>query len=209
MPAEIILASTSPRRTELLTAAGIPFRVATVPVTEVHDEAMPLAVLTRLNAELKARSVASAFPDAIVIGADTLVSVDNCALGKPATLAEAHAMLRRLASRAHEVGTAVCLVHERSLRAVHFTVLTQVVFHPLTDAQIAHYLSLIQPLDKAGGYAAQDHGEMIIERFEGSLSNIVGLPMERLTEELALFQQALAGLAELADARDCSAQRGK
>ena len=170
------------------------FRVFTVPVEEVHFEEMPLVQLTRLNAELKARSVAEEHPGAIVIGADTLVSVDGIALGKPATMDEAHQMLRRLAGRAHEVGTAVCLVHQATHRAVHFAVVTKVVFRALNDAQISEYLSLIHPLDKAGGYAAQDHGEMIIDHFEGSLTNVVGLPMERLLAELALFQEALRTL---------------
>lgn len=190
-PAELILASTSPRRSQLMGEAGLEFRVVTVPVEELHVEEMPLVQLTRLNAEMKARSVAAEHPQAIVIGADTLVSVDGCALGKPANFAEAQAMLRKLAGRAHEVGTAVCLVHEATHRAVHFAVVTRVVFRPLSDTQITEYLSLIHPLDKAGGYAAQDHGELIIDHFEGSLSNVVGLPMERLLVELALFQQAL------------------
>jgi septum formation protein len=190
-PAELILASTSPRRSQLLEEAGMRFRVVTVPVEEIHVEEMPLVQLTRLNAELKARSVAEEHPQAIVIGADTLVSVDGCALGKPATQAEAQAMIRRLSGRTHEVGTAVCLVHEATRRAVHFVVVTRVVFRELTDAQISTYLSLIQPLDKAGGYAAQDHGDMIIDHFEGSLSNVVGLPMERLLAELAMFQDSL------------------
>jgi septum formation protein len=191
-PAQLILASTSPRRSQLLEEAAVGFRVITVPVEEVHVEEMPLVQLTRLNAELKARSVAAAYPQAIVIGADTLVSVDGMALGKPASLTEAHVMIRRLAGRAHEVGTAVCLVHEATHRAVHFVVVTRVVFRALTDSQIDTYLSLIHPLDKAGGYAAQDHGDMIIDHFEGSLSNVVGLPMERLLLELALFQEALS-----------------
>ncbi len=191
-PPELILSSTSPRRSQLLEEAAVSFRVVTVPVEEIHVEEMPLVQLTRLNAELKARSVAEAHPHAIVIGADTLVSVDGCALGKPATLAEAQAMIRKLSGRAHEVGTAVSLVHEATRRAVHFAVVTRVVFRELTDAEISTYLSLIHPLDKAGGYAAQDHGDMIIDHFEGSLSNVVGLPMERLLAELALFQEALA-----------------
>ena len=195
MPSEIILASTSPRRRQLMDEAGLIFSVQTVPVDEHHDEAMPLHELTRQNAALKARSVAHLHPHAIVIGADTLVSIENRALGKPADLNEALAMLRSLSGRAHEVGTAVCLVHEASRRAVQFEVITQVIFRTLSDAEISRYLALIHPLDKAGGYAAQDHGEMIIDHIEGSLSNVVGLPMERLTQEIALFEQALeAGL---------------
>lgn len=191
---EIILASTSPRRSQLLAEAGIPFRILTVPVEEFHDEAMPLSQLTRLNAEMKARSVAEQAAHAIVIGADTLVSVENTALGKPADLNEAHRMLRRLSGRAHEVGTSVCLIHHATQRSVHFDVVTKVVFRELSDEAIHEYLSLIQPLDKAGGYAAQDHGDKIIDHFEGSLTNVVGLPMERLVAEIELFHAALAAL---------------
>ena len=191
---EVILASTSPRRSQLLKEAGVAFRIVTVPVDEFHDEQMPLAQLTRLNAEMKARSVAEQHANCLVIGADTLVSVEGRALGKPATLEEAHAMIRSLAGRAHEVGTAVCMVHHETQRSLHFDVVTKVVFRELTDAQISEYLSLIEPLDKAGGYAAQDHGDMIIDHFEGSLSNVVGLPMERLLLELALFQEAVIRL---------------
>lgn len=192
---ELILASTSPRRRELLSEAGYQFRLLVVPVEEWHDETVSHQELTRSNAALKARSVAHQVPDAIVIGADTLVSVDGIALGKPADLAEATSMLRRLSGRAHEVGTAVCLVHAASRRSVSFEVVTEVVFKTVTEAEIAAYFSLMNPLDKAGGYAAQEHGEMIIDHFEGSLSNVVGLPMERLKIELGLFYQALEVLA--------------
>ena len=191
MSLELVLASTSPRRQQLMKEADLEFTVFTVPVEEHHDERLPLAELTRQNAALKARSVAEVRPEALVIGADTLVSVEGVALGKPADLGAAHGMLRRLSGRAHQVGTAVCLVHAASRRAVQFEVVTEVVFRELSDAEIAHYLSLIEPLDKAGGYAAQDHGELIIEKFVGSLSNVVGLPMERLLVELELFQQAV------------------
>ena len=194
MNSEIILASTSPRRRQLMEEAGLAFSVQTVPVDEHHDESLPLDALTRQNAALKARSVAVMHPNALVIGADTLVSIGNRALGKPADLHDALNMLRSLAGRAHEVGTAVCLVHEATRRAVQFEVITKVFFRALTDKEMLSYLKLIDPLDKAGGYAAQDHGEMIIERIEGSLSNVVGLPMERLTQEIALFQQALEAI---------------
>ena len=180
----LILASTSPRRLDLMREAGLNFIVVPAWIEEVHDEAMPVAELTRLNAALKADWVATRHPQAWVIGADTLVSIDGVALGKPADMAEAQRMLRRLSGRTHEVGTAVCLIQGANGQRREFVERTFVTFKSLSEAETAHYLTLIKPLDKAGGYAAQEHGEIIIERVEGDYSNVVGLPMARLLEEL-------------------------
>jgi septum formation protein len=180
----LILASTSPRRFDLMREAGLDFAVVPAEVEEFHDEAVPVAELTRQNAALKAEWVAARHPDTWVIGADTLVSIDQQALGKPADLAEAARMLARLSGRTHVVGTAVCLIHAGSGRRHGFLEETFVTFKPLNETEIAHYLTLINPLDKAGSYAAQEHGEIIIERVEGAYSNVVGLPMERLLSEL-------------------------
>lgn len=180
----LILASTSPRRLDLMREAGLDFQVVPSEVEEIHDEAAPVADLTKLNAALKAGWVADRHPDAWVIGADTLVAIEGRALGKPADLEEARAMLRSLAGRTHEVGTAVCLIHADGNQRHEFLVRTFVTFRPLDDAGINHYLTLINPLDKAGGYAAQEHGEVIIEKVDGPYSNVVGLPMERLLQEL-------------------------
>jgi septum formation protein len=180
----LVLASTSPRRFDLMTEAGLRFRVVPAEVEEFHDEAVPVAELTRQNAALKAEWVAALHPEAWVIGADTLVSIDGQALGKPADLAEAARMLARLAGRTHVVGTAVCLIHGVSGQKREFLERTEVTFKPLTPDEIRHYLTLINPLDKAGSYAAQEHGEMIIEQVVGAYSNVVGLPMERLLKEL-------------------------
>ncbi len=181
----LILASTSPRRFDLMMEAGLHFAVVPAEVEEFHDEAVPLAELTRQNAALKAEWVAARHPDTWVIGADTLVSIGRQALGKPADLAEAARMLGRLSGHTHVVGTAVCLVHAATGRRHEFLEETLVTFKPLTESEIAHYLTLINPLDKAGSYAAQEHGEVIIEKVEGAYSNVVGLPMERLLVELA------------------------
>ena len=180
----LVLASTSPRRLDLMREAGLDFIVVPAGIEEVHDETAPVAELTRLNAALKANWVAGRHPDAWVIGADTLVSIGGVALGKPADLDEARSMLRRLAGRTHEVGTAVCLIHATNGQRREFLERTFVTFKPLGEEEISHYLTLINPLDKAGGYAAQEHGEVIIERVEGDYNNVVGLPMARLLEEL-------------------------
>jgi len=180
----LVLASTSPRRFDLMTEAGLAFVVVPAEVEEFHDEAVPVAELTRQNAALKAAWVAERHPESWVIGADTLVSLDQQALGKPADLTEAKKMLSRLSGRTHTVGTAVCLIHLASGQRREFLEETQVTFKRLNVAEITHYLTLINPLDKAGSYAAQEHGEIILERVEGAYSNVVGLPMERLLEEL-------------------------
>lgn len=160
------------------------FIVVPAGVEEVHDEATPVAELTTLNAALKADWVAQRHPEAWVIGADTLVSINGTALGKPADAAEARSMLRRLSGHTHEVGTAVCLIHAGRGERREFLERTFVTFKPLGEEEIIHYLTLIHPYDKAGSYAAQEHGEFIIERVEGDYSNVVGLPMERLLREL-------------------------
>lgn len=180
----LILASTSPRRFDLMNGAKLRFVVVPPEVEEFHDESVPLAELTRHNASLKAEWVAALHPESWVIGADTLVSIDNEAMGKPADLTEARAMLNRLSGRTHVVGTAVCLIHAASGQKREFLEETRVTFKPLDEAGIRHYLTLINPLDKAGAYAAQEHGEVILAKVEGAWSNVVGLPVERLLEEL-------------------------
>ncbi len=184
----LILASASPRRRELLSEMGFTFQVEPARVEEVHDPTAPLLRLTRENAALKAWEVSERFPNALVIGADTLVFIESTPLGKPADFSEACAMLRRLSGNEHEVCTAVCLTRGVSFRSVCFEVVTRVQFRRLTEQAIDNYLARIDPLDKAGAYAAQEHGEMIIEKMDGSFTNVVGLPTERLAVELRLWQ---------------------
>lgn len=187
----LILASASPRRLDLMREAGLTFSVIPAAVEEVHEESTAVSELTRLNARLKAEWVAARHPEALVIGADTLVSIDELALGKPADEAEAKKMLRMLAGRTHVVGTAVALRHGASGWSREFLEETRVTFRSLTDAEIGHYLGLIHPYDKAGSYAAQEHGELIVERVEGDYTNVIGLPMKRLLEVLAEAPAAL------------------
>jgi septum formation protein len=180
----LILASASPRRVELLKLLPVKFRVLPAAVDEVsHDHLTPLEVC-QLNAHRKARAVAKKNPDALVIGADTLVFLDNEILGKPRNRAAAQQMLNRLQGRAHQVVTGVCLMHLRAHRERVFAVSTDVLFHPLTPEQIRDYLGQMNPLDKAGAYAIQDGGEKIISEISGSFSNVVGLPVEKLRAEL-------------------------
>jgi len=183
----LILASASPRRAELLKLLRVKFRIIPSDATEVvHEHLTPLEIC-QLNAHRKARAVAKRIPDALVIGADTLVFLDNKILGKPRNLADARRMLARLQGRTHQVVTGVSLIHLRAHRERVFAISTDVLFHPLDAGQIRDYLSRINTLDKAGAYAIQESGEKIISEISGSYSNVVGLPVERLREELSAW----------------------
>jgi septum formation protein len=175
----VILASTSPRRRELLLRAGLGFEVVPSPAEEIHDPSLDPTHLCEENARLKAAAVAACHPDATVIGADTLVFIDNLPLGKPVDLTEARAMLRRLSGRVHEVCTGVCVIHPGGLTEVAHE-LTHVRFRPLDDAVIEAYLNLVNPLDKAGAYGIQEHGDLIIGSIDGSFDNVMGLPVKRV-----------------------------
>lgn len=183
----LILASASPRRRDLMTEAGYDFRVEPSNVEEVHDESAGLHELTMENAAAKARHAAALFPDHLIIAADTLVAIDGCALTKPADMEEAERMIAKLAGHSHEVCTSVVLRCDVAGLERRFEVVTAVTFKPLNPEERRAYLALINPLDKAGGYAAQEHGDKIIAAVEGSWTNVVGLPMERLAAELSLL----------------------
>ena len=180
----LILASASPRRAELLRLLELPFEIIPSDAPEAaHDELSPWE-LCQLNAHRKARAVAKKFPDALVLGADTLVFLKRKILGKPASLDDARRMLTRLQGRTHQVVTGVCLMHLRAHREGVFAVTTDVRFRRLFTAQIERYLAEVHALDKAGAYAIQEHGEWIVEEISGSFTNVVGLPLERVGEEL-------------------------
>lgn len=182
----LILGSGSPRRRELLEEMGYVFEVVTTDVEEVHDAGMGLAELCELNAALKARAVTGLVGgDAVVLGGDTLVSLDGEALGKPKSEEEAVGMLRRLSGRAHEVCTGMCLVGDG--REERFHVVTEVVFKELDDGLIREYMGRVDVMDKAGSYAVQECGEMIVEEVRGDFSNVVGLPQEELRKRLEGF----------------------
>ncbi len=180
----LVLASASPRRRDLLRQMGRSFQVFPAEVTELQHQQLSPYEICQLNAYRKARAVAKAYPDCLVVGADTLVCLGDRRFGKPANLGEAGSMLAELQGKSHQVVTGICLLHLRAHRQHTFAESTEVVFRPLSRAQISGYLELIDPMDKAGAYAIQDHGELVVERIEGSFSNVVGLPVERLEREL-------------------------
>ena len=180
----VILASASPRREQLLRDLGCEFRVEAGSVPELHTEDLTARELALVNAYRKARVIAKSNPDSLVIGADTLVYLGTRLYGKPGSMAEAIRMLEELQGVTHQVVTGVCLLHLRTHRQVTFAEITSVTFKTLDRAGIEHYLQRINPLDKAGAYAIQESGELIVERIFGSYTNVVGFPMERIREEL-------------------------
>lgn len=171
-----LLASNSPRRRELL-ANLIPEFDVEPSRFEESGAGLSAFETARANACGKAREVASRFPDCAVLGADTVVSLDGNVLGKPKNEEDACAILRSLSARTHTVYTAICLIANG--REQTDVVATQVTFSPLFEELIARYVASGLPMDKAGAYGIQD-GYPLVERFEGSYSNVVGLPLERL-----------------------------
>ena len=191
MADKLILASASPRRRELLGQLGVPFEVVVADVTEHEDPATEPRKMVAHNAALKADWVASRHPDAFVLGADTTVFIDQTVLNKPRDLAEAREMLKRLAGRTHTVFTGVALRRQREGIKVDEGVTSQVTFRPLDDAVIDAYFKVVNPLDKAGAYGIQEGRELIIAGWEGSFTNIMGLPME--ASKLILTSWGLVG----------------
>lgn len=189
MKRPLILASQSPRRVDLLQQAGYDFKTVVPIVEEAHDPRLTPAALTVENGRRKAVAGAALNPAALVIGADTLVYVDGSPLGKPRDMDEALAMMRRLSGRSHQVCTGVVLAWDGGTEYHAFHVITDVTFKPLTNETIRAYHARVSPLDKAGAYGIQEASEMILDHYEGSWTNVMGLPMERLVEELTTLGQ--------------------
>lgn len=187
MTPPLILASASPRRAELLRQLGVVFTVVVSEVPEVHPDQLTGAEAAQINAYRKARMVAKKHPDSLVLAADTLVYLGTKLYGKPTDLEEAYRMLEELQGRTHQVVTGFCLMHLRARRHVVRLETTAVRFRALDTVAIRRYLTAVNPLDKAGAYAIQEHGEWLIENVEGSYSNVIGLPLERLRRELSAW----------------------
>ena len=184
----LILASASPRRADLLRAAGIlPFEVAPVAVDESFIKLEPPGDHVRRLAREKAEAAFGNYPDAVVLAADTIVLVGGEMLGKPRDPADAIRMLRQLSGREHEVLTGVAIISKRG--PVVEVARTRVWVNPLTEPEIADYVATGEPLDKAGAYGIQGLGSRFIDRIQGSYSNVVGLPV-------ALVYRLLKGYPE-------------
>lgn len=184
IPPTLILASASPRRKELLGQLGIAFQTITADVVEHEDPTTDPRKMVSHNAALKADRIAERHPEAFVLGADTTVFIDGITLNKPADGQEARAMLRQLSGRTHTVFTGLALRQKSSNLRIDEGVASQVTFKTLSEEIIETYLSKVHTLDKAGGYAIQEEGELIIERQEGPLSNIIGLPLDETKQIL-------------------------
>jgi len=186
MPPRAVLASSSPRRRELLTLIGIPHTVSPADIDETilpGEAPAPHAErLAREKAALVAERVAGEDGEALVIGADTIVVVDGDILGKPRDEASAAAMLRRLAGRSHTVFTAVAVA--RGDRLVSGVEAVDVTFRAMADEEIAAYIATGEPMDKAGAYGIQGYGATIVERIVGDYFAVMGLALGRLVRLL-------------------------
>jgi septum formation protein len=179
----IILASASPRRAELLRTLGVPFEVVVAdgaePAMEAADD---VAAWVEAAARAKAAAVAVIHPEALIVAADTIVVWDGEILGKPQDEREAAAMLRRLSGRTHQVYTGLCVWRGGQAQTSH--VVTQVTFRPLSAALIDAYVATGEPMDKAGAYGIQGKGALLVEKIDGCYFNVVGVPLVRLAEML-------------------------
>ena len=184
---QIILASASPRRRQLLEALDVDFVIKTKNTDESFGNNTTIREIPCQLAQRKARAFLSEIAEnQLVIAADTIVSIDDEVLNKPQNEQEAQTMLQKLSGRCHEVITGVCLLslHKEKI----FYDVTKVFFKSLTEEEIAYYVKKYKPYDKAGSYGAQEWlGMIAIERIEGSYFNVMGLPVHKLYEELKIF----------------------
>jgi septum formation protein len=183
----IILASSSPRRIELLRALGIEFNVVPSDIEESFDVNVPIDELVKRNALAKAKEVAERFDRGLIIGADTVVICDGEIFGKPLDISDARQILKRLAGNTHQVYTGVAVIRAEDFLVKTAHAVTDVTFRPLSEANIDRYFEMVDPLDKAGAYAIQGAGGIIIEKLAGCYYNVVGLPLNVLDGLLSHF----------------------
>jgi septum formation protein len=173
----LILASESPRRRELLARLGLPFEVMAANVNEDIAPGMDAARVAEMLAERKAMAVALRVSDGVILGADTLVAVDDEIIGKPADRADAVRILRKLSRRRQRVITGVCVINKATGRKLVRSEITWVTMRAMTEAEIAAYVDSGEAMGKAGAYAIQETGDRYIEKVEGDFDNVVGLPL--------------------------------
>ena len=184
----LILASASPRRKEMLANLGLDFEVRVAEVDEVplYGES-PKDFVLRAAIE-KASDITAKHPDAWVLGADTIVVCQGEILGKPKDVSEAQRMLMRLAGQMHRVLTGFCLKREQENISVNRVIATEVYFSAFTEAIAAAYVATGEPLDKAGAYGIQGRGGVLVEKIDGSYSNVVGLPLVETIDEMLRYK---------------------
>ena len=179
----LILASNSPRRKQLLNESGFSFEVKTIPFEEVFPSDLASNKVAEFLAVEKNLAHRAAFEDGIILTADTVVVFKDQILGKPKDDMEAKEVLKTLSGQIHHVITGVCISNQE--KQLSFSCETEVKFHPLTDEEINHYVSSFPPLDKAGSYGIQDWIGLIgVEWIKGSFYNVVGLPVDQVYKTL-------------------------
>ncbi|MCI8650118.1 MAG: septum formation protein Maf [Anaerotruncus sp.] len=179
---EVVLASQSPRRQELLKFLLDSFTIRVSDVEETLPQGIAPDRAVELLAQRKAQAVLPDCPQALVIGADTVVAVDGLILGKPQDAADAAAMLRRLSGKRHQVYTGVALCHEQGCEV--FSCCTEVEFAALSEQEIAWYLATGEPFDKAGSYGIQGYGARFVRAVYGDYFNVMGLPIQSIYQKL-------------------------
>ena len=184
---KIILASASPRRKELLDKIGLKFEVAPSDITEDLTSDLPPQELAKKLSQEKALAVSKKYSDALIIAADTIGVFEGEIIGKPHTPAEAKKMLRNLNGKSHLVVTGFTIMDTKTGKTISKSVETAVYFRKLTEAEIDAYVKTGEPLDKAGGYAIQGLGALIVEKIAGDYYNVIGLPLSALVESLKKF----------------------
>jgi septum formation protein len=181
---QILLASTSPRRRELLGLLGLSFHTVPPTCQEIFSLHLPPIEQTRQLARDKAQSVATQHPQDLVIGSDTVIEIEGRLLGKPENMQEAETMLRHLRGRCHEVHTGVAVIHQTTRVSIVFVETAQVWFKPFDETALNSYLDTKESMGKAGAYSIQEKGAQLIEKIEGDYPTIVGLPLWRTAKVL-------------------------
>ncbi len=181
---KLVLASSSPRRADILRRANVSFQIKVPPnLNEESSSSHPAKHVLSLSRQ-KATSVASQFKEGIILGADTIVVLDGQILGKPKDEREAFAILKKLSGRKHTVYTGVTLVNKQNGKVISDYDSTQVTFNRLDEKQILSYVETAEPMDKAGAYGIQGMGSFLVHSIQGSLNNVIGLPTELLKRML-------------------------
>lgn len=191
---KIILASGSPRRRELMTRLGINFQYVTSKAKEDMSTTIPVGELTIKNAAMKGYDVANLYDEAFIIAADTIVSCEDRIFGKPKGDADIYEALRFLSGKKHQVTTGVAIVNKRAAVCERFYKTTDVYFNKYSDDMIKWYIKSEEPFDKAGSYAIQGKGSLLVDKVDGCYDNVVGLPVSELFQRLIKFGVRPGGL---------------
>lgn len=182
----IILASTSPRRKELLSRLGVDFSCVEPAYQEIEDENLNVKEQALAHAIGKAKSVAPQFKNALIIGSDTIIELNGEKIGKPKDLTDAKNILQQLSNQSHQIHTAICMIDTQNNEIRSHVETVQVFFKKLDDTMIEHYLQTDDVLDKAGAYSLQDNALQLIDKIEGDILAGIGLPLNVLRNWLKL-----------------------